>query len=174
MKKLLLLPMLALLFVGMVSCEKDQLAPVDGQEEMIASRAVTLPFRAWFTTHPVMTGADENGTLTFEIPSEGISNILRQCTWYSDSQVFATILPPPWVQTGTSIFTAADGSQLIGAFGGTTGPQGNIPFVGTGTYEITSGTGRYEGATGSGTYSYATTLDVSSAQLEFVGTLTLK
>lgn len=174
MKKLLLLPMLALLFLAMLSCEKDELSPADGQEEAIATRDVTMPFMGWYTTYPVLTGADENGTLTFEIPGEGVSNILRQSTWYSVSEIFNTVTDPPYVQTGNSIFTAADGSQLIGAFEGTTGPKGNNPFVGTGTYVITSGSGIYEGATGSGTYSYAVAPDFSHARLEFRGTVTLK
>lgn len=175
MKRVFLLPMLALLFLAMASCEKDQLGPVtDNQEEMVSTRDVTLPFMAWFTTYPALIGADENGTLTFEIPGEGVSNVLRQCTWYSLSQIFNTLEAPPYVQTGNSIFTATDGSQLIGTFEGTTGPKGNSPFAGVGAYVITSGTGAYEGATGSGTYTYAVAPDFSHARLEFKGTLTLK
>ena len=167
--------MLVMLLLALMSCEKDQLGPAAGvQDETVVSRDVTLPFVGWYTTYPALIGADENGTLTFEIPGEGISNVLRQSTWYSVSEIFNTLTGPPYVQTGNSIFTAADGSQLIGTFEGTTGPQGIYPFVGTGAYVVTSGTGAYDGATGSGTYSYKVAPDFSYAKLEFKGTLTLK
>lgn len=176
MKKLLVLPILALLFL--LSCEKDQAEPVagfDGQQELITTRAnATVPFKGVYTTHPVITEIDPNtGTMTAEIPSEGTATHLGKSTWYSDSQVFNIFIEPPlWDQTGTSIFTAADGSQLIGTFVGTTGPEGDSPFAGSGTYVITSGTGRFEGATGSGTYWYVAAPDLSTAHLEFTGTLT--
>ncbi|MBK8706028.1 MAG: hypothetical protein IPN33_22360 [Saprospiraceae bacterium] len=113
------------------------------------------------------------GNQTFNIPSNGKATHLGKSTWFSVSQVHNTFIEEaPWDQTGTSIFTSADGSTLVGTFVGTTGPQGDSPFVGAGTYVIESGTGRFVGASGNGTYSYVVAPDFSSAHLVFTGTIT--
>lgn len=180
MKKLLLLPILALLFAALISCEKDQSIPADEADEMVTTRAnAAVPFKAVYITSPVVTAVDPNtGTLTIEIPSAGKGAHLGRSAWYSDSYVYDTFLDEdgPWRQDGSSIFTAADGSQLVGAFEGTTGPTETSPFAGTGNYWIDYGTKRFEGATGSGTYSYAVfyvdpETGAMKARLEFTGTL---
>lgn len=180
MKKLLLIPILALLFAAMISCEKDQAIPAGEADEMVTTRAnAAVPFKAVYITSPVITAVDpDDGTLTIEIPSTGKGTHLGKSTWYSDSFVYDTAEDEdgPWEQDGTSIFTAADGSQLIGAFEGTTGPTADSPFAGTGNYWIDYGTKRFVGAMGSGTYSYAVfSVDPETgamkARLEFTGTL---
>ncbi len=179
MKKLFLLPILALLFAAMISCQKDQAIPASEVDEMVTTRAnATVPFKAVYITSPVITAVSNSGTLTVEIPSEGNGTHLGKGAWYSDSYVYDTFLDEdgPWGQVGTSIFTAADGSQLVGAFEGTTGPTADSPFAGTGAYWIDYGTGRFEGAMGSGAYSYAVfSVDPETgemkARLEFTGTL---
>lgn len=175
MKKLGLFSILAFLLLIFVSCEKDQLLNMNGQQDaQVTERAnATVPFKGKYTTHPMLISTDENGTMTFEIPSEGTATHLGKSTWYSISKAyFVNKTPPPWRQDGTSIFTAADGSTLVGAFEGMTQPEGDSPFAGSGTYWIDYGTGRFEGATGGGTYWYRVAPDFASAQLYFTGTLT--
>lgn len=179
MKKLLLLPILALLFAAVVSCEKDQAIPANAADEMITTRAnATVPFKATYITSPDVKGVSTTGTLTIVIPSEGNATHMGKSTWYSDSYVYDTFLDEdgPWDQDGTSIFTAADGSTLVGAFEGTTGPTATSPFAGTGRYWIDYGTKRFEGASGEGDYTYEVfyvdpVTGAMTARLEFTGTL---
>lgn len=175
MKKFALFSMLAFLLLVLVRCEKEQLlSGTEYPDALVTQRAnATVPFKGIYTTHPVPISTDEDGTMIFEIPSEGTATHLGKSTWFSLSTVyFVTTTPPPWNQDGTSIFTAADGSTLVGAFEGTTAPLEDSPFSGSGTYWIDYGTGRFEGATGGGTYWYKAAPDLSSAQLEFTGILT--
>jgi hypothetical protein len=169
MKKLLMLFALPMLFLLVIGCKDDD--PTE----------VTVDFTAQYTTYPVITDSDENGTLTIQIPSEGEGDFIGTSTWYSDCFVYNSATEdPPWVQEGSSIFTAEGGDQLIGTFTGTSGPvfdeNGDLvyPFAGDGTFVITEGTGSFEGYTGKGTYSY-TALEIDevlTGDLEFLGTLT--
>lgn len=174
MRTLSFFAMLVLLCLGLISCEKEAIGPFNNADDIdVAFRSVpSVPFKGVYTTFPAPIAADENGTLTFEIPSEGKATHLGKSSWYSISEVLNTeIEAPPWVQTGSSIFTAANGDQLIGHFEGMTGPTDDYPFVGSGTYYITEGTGRFEGATGQGEYSYFVRPEDFTGQLTFTGIL---
>jgi hypothetical protein len=93
MKRLLIFFALPILLFVLLSCNKDE----DTEK--------TVDFTAQYTTFPVITNADDNGTLTIEIPSEGESNVMGASTWYSDCMVYNTgIEEPQWVQEGSSIF----------------------------------------------------------------------
>lgn len=180
MKKTSFFAMLVLLFFVFMSCENNLFDPVSNMDDLtVNTRSAktkmvpTVPFKGTYKTFPVLLETDKNGTLTFKIPSEGKATHLGKSTWYSLSTVSNTeVDPSPWDQTGSSIFTAADGSQLKGHFVGTTGPTEDYPFVGQGTYFITEGTGRFKGATGQGSYSYFVNPEDFVGLLTFEGTLT--
>ncbi|MFN2165667.1 MAG: hypothetical protein ACK2U9_05360, partial [Anaerolineae bacterium] len=80
-------------------------------------------------------------------------------------------------QSGTSVFTAANGDQLIGTFSGVaaivTTPTGPVAEF-SGTYWVTEGTGRFVGYTGTGVYWGTATLALpeDTGELYFDGTLT--
>jgi hypothetical protein len=176
MKKLVFLPILVLLLLTGVSCEKNLVEPqtniLDQESTNARKSRPIVPFNGNYITSPEFVSIDQTtGTQTFRIPSTGNATHLGRSSWYSDSDVLNTFQSPPWIQTGTSIFTAADGSKLIGTFSGTTGPTATSPFAGSGSYVITSGTGRFVGTTGNGTYSYVAAPDLSTAQLVFSGIL---
>lgn len=192
MKKILLLSVLALFFLAFNSCEKDEVTPVVNSiatPDVNASGAIvtranaTVPFIGHYTTYPEVTEPVNGVFEDIPIPSVGKATHLGKSTWYSESDVnFNIPNTGPQVcgagevyQDGSSIFTAADGSQLIGEFlGWSYYVDPTHPFAGCGDYWINEGTGRFVGATGSGTYSYIVTIidGVLVGELDFIGTLT--
>ena len=107
------------------------------------------PFKARYETYPQPVGPPENGILTLKIPGDGEGDPLGKSTWDAEMKINLTQVPNP--QTGTMVFTAANGDQLFGTYEGFgTSPDGPVSFQGT--FQITGGTGTFEGATGAGTY----------------------
>ena len=108
------------------------------------------PFKARYETYPQPVGPPENGILTLKIPGDGEGDPLGKSTWDAEMKVNVA-QGPPNPQTGTMVFTAANGDQLFGTYEGLGTPDG--PAVSfQGTFQITGGTGRFEGVTGAGTY----------------------
>ena len=193
MKKKILFPIIALLLLTLISCEKDQFEPftnLNGEEEMATRANATVPFKADFinTINPEYTFFDEDGNLNEEINGLGKGTHLGKCTFYSLTKVYTGSAPttppdPPtpegfFHQVGTMTFTSADGSTLEGHYWGPTTPcsiEEGCFFAGGGDWLITSGTERFVGTTGIGTYSYIAIMDVNgnvTSELEFTGTLT--
>ena len=107
------------------------------------------PFKARYETYPQPVGPPENGILTLKIPGDGEGDPLGKSTWDAEMKINVTQVPNP--QTGTMVFTAANGDQLFGTYEGLGTPaDGPVSFQGT--FQITGGTGSFEGATGAGTY----------------------
>ena len=132
-----------------------------------AAAGAVVPFKAHYQTYPEPVGSPTNGILTLAIPGEGQATHLGRSTWYADMQVDLSQVPN--VQTGTMVFTAANGDQLFGTFAGnSTPPTGPVEFWGD--FEITEGTGRFEGVTCTGTYSG--TAESAEGMLYFDGKLT--
>ena len=108
------------------------------------------PFKARYETYPQPVGPPENGILTLKIPGDGEGDPLGKSTWDAEMKINLT-QGPPNPQTGTMVFTAANGDQLFGTYEGLGTPDG--PAVSfQGTFQITGGTGSFEGVTGAGTY----------------------
>ncbi len=128
----------------------------------------TVPFKVDCVTYPVVVPGD--GYLEVEIPSDCQGTHLGKSEWYADSVVDVSSPPPPFPQTGTMFFTAANGDKLIGTFAGEGVPNELGGFDYWGEYLITEGTGRFSGATGSGTYDGGADGEVGTAAFE--GTLT--
>jgi hypothetical protein len=77
-----------------------------------------------------------------------------------------------FTQTGTSTFTAADGSKLELAIAGTfhfTGPT-DVAF--SGTWTVASGTGRFADSDGTGTYRGTGSVATNTGELFLNGTVT--
>lgn len=170
MKKFLFFFLLAGMFSGCVKEELDQTAVLNQQA---LDRGPTVPFKADFVTYPTIV-SPPGPILVLEIPGEGTATHMGNTIMFSNSLVY--LGPPPFVQTGDMLFTAANGATLIGLFEGTGSPDPDNPqgVVFTGEYTITGGTGRFEGYTGSGTYYGAavTGNPTGLGELHFDGTLT--
>ena len=127
------------------------------------------PFKTRYETYPQPVGPPENGILTLKIPGDGEGDPLGKSTWDAEMKINLTQVPNP--QTGTMVFTAANGDQLFGTYEGlgtpADGPDGPVSFQGT--FQITGGTGTFEGVTGAGTYSG--TADGPEGTLYFDGML---
>jgi hypothetical protein len=140
-----------------------------------AAGGATVPFKAMYVMQPQVVGIDENGCNIQQLPGEGQATHLGDSTWYSDAVACIDPATMAGVQYGSSIFTAADGAQLIGTFSGVAkivfgpaGPQAEF----SGTYWVTEGTERLWGYTGSGKYWGTALLAVGTGELYFEGTLT--
>ena len=124
------------------------------------------PFKARYETYPQPVGPPENGILTLKIPGDGEGDPLGKSTWDAEMKINVTQVPNP--QTGTMVFTAANGDQLFGTYEGLGTPaDGPVSFQGT--FQITGGTGSFEGVTGAGTY--RGTAEGSEGTLYFDGML---
>lgn len=149
MKNWMIFLTLALLLAG---CAKENAEPQaeNAPPGAAADRAATVPFKATYETAPKVI--DPPPFLKMEIPGKGKGLHLGKSTWFSNSLVNFTVLPP--AQTGDMVFTAANGSTLIGHYWGVVQPDPENPqgVLFNGDYLITGGTGRFEGATGSGVY----------------------
>jgi len=139
-----------------------------------AAGGATVPFEGYYAMSPLTVGVDPQGCLLQQLPGVGEATHLGQSTWYSDATACLDPTTMAGTQFGTSIFTAANGAQLIGTFSGVAaivltpaGPQAQF----SGTYWVTSGTGRFEGYTGTGTY-WGTATMTGTGELSFEGTLT--
>lgn len=155
--KNLLLPILALLLLAVAGCDKDDAEP-------------TKPFTAeYYVTVTVTSFDDATGTMVATLSATGEGTELGTSTWESNTTVHNTFGNPPWYQEGTQVFTAEDGSKLIGTFEGKTYPVGEA-MGGSGHYLITEGTGKYKGVTGSGTYYWEPTANPEN-YLKFEGLL---
>lgn len=148
MKNWMILCTLTLLLAG---CAKENPESQIASDVSVADRDATVPFNATYVTAPKVI--DPPPFLVMEIPGKGKGLHLGKSAWFSNSQVNFTVFPP--AQTGDMVFTAANGSTLIGHYWGLVQPDPNNPqgVLFNGDYLITSGTGRFEGATGSGVYS---------------------
>jgi hypothetical protein len=113
----------------------SRLAAGDGQTRATGGSA--LPFRGTLASTETVNGAEHHLVAT------GEATHLGRYTMVSD---FTVTSPPPRA-SGTSVWTAADGSQLF-----TTGVgEGVVTFpilVATETHTITGGTGRFASASG--------------------------
>jgi hypothetical protein len=189
MKKLFFFLIMAFLFVGMYSCEKDEAEPLNQEallheaeanyapiDVVVKSRGqATVPFHAEYL---VELGEDLSPPPLWIVPlyATGKATHLGKSTWTSTSTLygvdFTAPLPldPLVAQDGTMTFTAADGSTLVGAFTGFFDG-----FGGWGDYVIEYGTGRFEGAYTQAdcdcTYFWVNNLEGPN-YLEFNGTLT--
>jgi len=139
----------------------------------VAAGGATVPFKASYAMLPQIVGEDEHGCFIQQLPGTGQATHLGRSTWYSDAKACQM----SGTQFGTSIFTAANGDQLIGTFSGITaihmtpaGPQ--VEF--SGTAWVTEGTGRFAGYTGTLAYWGTASLVASpnTGKLYFNGTLT--
>lgn len=136
----------------------------------VTAKGAVVPFKAFYVMHPVATPIG-NGCLNQQLPGEGQATHLGNSTFYSD----AVACPDLGTQSGTLIFTAANGDQLIGAFSGVAAivptPSGpKAEFSGTGS--VIEGTGRFAGYTGALDY-WGTAWPVQGTdELYFDGTLT--
>jgi hypothetical protein len=140
-----------------------------------AADGPTVPFNAFYAMSPRIVGVDPQGCNIQELPGVGEATHLGRSTWYSDAKACLDPITMAGTQSGTSIFTAADGSQLIGTFSGVAaivvGPGG--PLAGfSGTYWVTGGTGRFAGYGGTGVYWGTALLLAGTGELYFEGTLT--
>lgn len=157
MKNLFLLPLLALLFLTIASCDKDDVEP-------------TKPFIAEYSVTVEITSFDDaSGTMVAFLSATGEATELGNSTWESNTTVHNTLGAPPWYQEGTQVFAAEDGSTMIGTFDGKAYPIGEA-MGGDGHYLITGGTGEFEGVTGSGTYYWEPTENPEN-YLKFEGLL---
>ncbi len=175
MKNLLFISLFALVLLNLTSCDQDEVVlqgENDYQEQISSERSnATVPFQGLYTVYPDVSGPDSNGTLTAVLDGDGRATHLGKSNWLSNGHVFGIFGPPPWLQTTTHVFTAANGDQLFGATVGTAFPDPPNPQAGIGTYTLDSCTGRFAGYTGEGTYSYFVTPDFIG-HVEFEGTLT--
>ena len=117
----------------------------------VAAGGATVPFRASYAMLPEIVGPDGQGCIIQKLPGTGQATHLGRSTWYSDAKACET----SGTQSGTSIFTAANGDRLIGTFSGITairmtpaGPEAEF----SGTAWVTEGTGRFAGYTGTLAY----------------------
>ena len=160
-----------LLFVATLlvalSCSKEPLVNPAFDDELIQAKALhEMPFQGVYTTYPVLI-SDQNGLLTFEIPSEGKATFLGDNSrWFSLSRINTNIdldpetAVPEFPQRGDMTFTAENGDLLFGEFLGMSIPGGaETPFAGNGSYTITGGTGQFVDCTGYGTYYYSLNAD---------------
>ena len=75
-------------------------------------------------------------------------------------------------QTGTSTFTAADGSQLQLEIEGTFHFTSQTDVAFSGSWTVISGTGRFEDSSGSGTYHGTASVASNTGELSLNGTVT--
>lgn len=151
MKNLIFLAILAFFMAGCAKDTNDALTDTATPGMAAIDRAPTVPFNVTIQTQPQTVLPLPPPILNLDIPGTGTGLHLGKCTWFSNSQVDITTMP--WWQTGDMIFTAADGSTLIGHYWGPGMPNPELnrnDF--NGDYLITSGTKRFVGATGSGIY----------------------
>ena len=138
-----------------------------------AADGATVPFEGFYDVSPRTVGVDQYGCTLDEFPSVGQATHLGSSTWYSDATSCLDFTTWTGTQTGTSIFTSVDGSQLIGTFSGVA----EIVFepfphaVFNGNYWVTEGTGRFEGYVGQGVYEGTAILGLTG-EITFEGTLT--
>jgi len=143
----------------------------------VAAGETTVPFHAFFAMQPMIVGMDPQGCLIQELPGEGQATHLGRSAWYSDALACLDPTTMSGPQYGTSIFTAANGDQLIGTFSGIATivmtPAGPLAEF-SGTYWVTEGTGRFVGYTGTGAYwgTATASLPENTGELTFDGTLT--
>jgi hypothetical protein len=173
MKKLLFLSFIMFMLIAMNSCEKDEVYTSSDQEMLSTRMNATVPFRGEYNVHTVVYEPCESYETAF-LDADGKALHLGNSTWESCTTLDFTSDPMPndcteeWglLQIGSMIFTAADGSQLIGSYAGIFDDGG-----GCGDYLITHGNGRFEGATGEGVYQWIDNPDGPNP-LVFEGTLT--
>ena len=160
MKKLFFFPILVLLFLGLYSCQKDQIEPISEtfETEMTATARAnaTVPFHGEYYVAVEFLSEEGELPVIASLAAEGKARHLGKSTWTCEETIidleFPPDAPPFFKQTGDMTFTAADGSQLIGSFEGEYFPTVEEDGVivdaggGSGTYIIESGTGRFEGA----------------------------
>ncbi|MCK6691123.1 MAG: hypothetical protein L6Q97_03355 [Thermoanaerobaculia bacterium] len=161
MKNWMILCTLALLLAGCAKDNTESLPDTLSPDRAAATgRAANVPFKATYETAPEVV--DPPPILKMKIPGKGKGLHLGKSTWFSNSIVDFTGLPAiPPQQTGDMVFTAADGSTLVGHYWGIAYPDPDDPqgVFYNGDYLITGGTGRFEGATGNGIYYGHATLE---------------
>lgn len=75
-------------------------------------------------------------------------------------------------QTGTSTFTAADGSELVFRVQGTFHFTSATDVAFSGTWTVISGTGRFSDSSGGGSYQGTGSVALNTGELELSGTVT--
>jgi hypothetical protein len=111
--------------------------------------AETVPFHASIDTSVAQVGFCGPTCVMLNISGSGVGSHVGRVDMEGPSQInFATLQ-----QSGTSSFTAADGSTIDISFAGTFVP-GQAPGDATfqGTWTVTGGTRRFADADGGGTY----------------------
>jgi hypothetical protein len=137
---------------------------------LVTAAGATVPFKVRCVAYPEIIGEGPS-YIVAAIPADCVGTHLGDSEWFSEVTAFMDSENPfvnPAPQYGDMVFTAADGSQLIGDFVGENvlNEVGGFDFWGT--YQIVEGTGRFSGAAGSGIY-YGGGGD--SAALRFEGQL---
>lgn len=111
----------------------------------------TVPFQVDCQTYPTIVEINEV-QMVLEIPGDCKGTHLGRGEWYADMVVDISSPPPPFLQSGTMVFTAEDGDQLFATFFGFGKPKATGGNYYWGGYQISGGTGRFEGTTGTGLY----------------------
>jgi hypothetical protein len=134
--------------------------------------SVTLPFRGRYSTTFTLPTTPPP-FLEFYIWGEGVATALGTSSWEGPSSVDLTQLPP--VQTATSVFTAADGSQFTMSSIGFAlpGPDAVYDVGFEGNFTISAGTGRFSGISGSGVYRGIASNSLAAGEISYDGTVTL-
>lgn len=150
--------LLALVVVLLVSAGAPGVASADG---------AVVPFKGTYDMSPQNVGVDPNGCNIQHMPGVGQATHLGESTLYSE----ALACPATLTQSGSLLFTAADGSQLSGHFSGKISFEEFPTVKFWGAYEITDGNGRFDGYTGSGFYTGSSVLGSGKGIITFDGVL---
>lgn len=124
-----------------------------GQRTLASTPEVpnTVPFQVDCQTYPEIVEINET-QMVLEIPGDCKGTHLGRGEWYADMVVDISSPPPPFLQSGTMVFTAENGDQLFGTFFGFGMPMETGGNYYWGGYQLSEGTGKFDGTTGSGHY----------------------
>ena len=150
--------MLALILVLVLAASAPRAALADD---------AVVPFKGTYDMSPQNAGVDPNGCNIQQMPGVGQATHLGESTLYSE----ALACPATLTQSGSLLFTAADGSQLIGHFSGKISFASYPTVTFWGDYWITEGNGRFDGYTGSGVYWGSSVMGSGKGIITFDGLL---
>lgn len=125
-----------------------------------------VPFKASYATAFAILGVDSNGCNIQRITGVGQATHMGESTLYSD----AVGCPATQTQTGSLLFTAADGDELWGTFAGKLRLEFPIVYF-WGNYVMTDGSGRFDENTGAGSYTGSANLLTGTGTITFEGEL---
>ena len=132
---------------------------------------VTMPFRGHYTT-TFTPSTTPPPVFNFDIFGVGVATVVGASTWEGPTVVDLTQVPP--VQTGTAVFTTADGDEFLMTYAGIAFPGPDPVFdVGfSGGFTLSDGTGRFAGVTGSGSYHGTASNSLAIGEITYEGTIT--